>query len=123
MYQRSTAHVWVIEADGRIVRDYAVAGRHGWPLVGTYQVYAKAASDAVGGYGVTYDWVVSFAHRGATEISFHDVPRSTSTGVVVASEVGLDSPVRHGGWIRQRDVDAQWLYGWAAIGTTVVVVQ
>jgi lipoprotein-anchoring transpeptidase ErfK/SrfK len=123
VYQQSTMHLWVVESDGRVVRDYAVTGRPGWPLVGTYHVFSTSSATVSPKYHVTFDWMVRFAHGHSLDIGFHDIPRSMSTGIPIQSEVALGAPVGHGGCVRQRTVDAKWLYGWATIGTTVVVLR
>jgi hypothetical protein len=123
VYQQSTMHLWVIDADGVILRDYPVTGRPGWPLVGTYHVFSKAVSAASPKYHVTFDWMVRFAHGHALSIGFHSIPRYMGSGKPIQSESSLGAPIGHGGCVRQRPVDAQWLYGWAQIGTTVVVLR
>ena len=123
VYQQSSMHLWVIDADGTIIRDYPVTGRPGWPLVGTYHVFSKAVSTASPKYGVTFGWMVRFAHGRELSIGFHSIPRSMKTGLPIQSESSLGAPIGHGGCVRQRAVDAKWLYGWAAIGTTVVVLK
>ena len=116
-------HLWVIDADGTIIRDYPVTGRPGWPLVGTYHVFSKAVATASPKYGVTFDWMVRFAHGRELSIGFHSIPRSMKTGRPIQSESSLGAPIGHGGCVRQRAVDAKWLYRWASIGTTVVVLR
>jgi lipoprotein-anchoring transpeptidase ErfK/SrfK len=122
IYQQSTMHLWVLDADGTAVRDYPVTGRPGWPLVGTYHVFSKAVSTASPKYGVTFDWMVRFAHGHELSIGFHSIPRWIGSGLPIQSESSLGAPIGHGGCVRQRAVDAKWLYGWASIGTTVVVL-
>jgi len=123
VYRQTGMHLWVVGADGTVVRDYAVTGRPGWPLVGTYHVFSKSPSTASPKYGVTFGWMVRFAHGHQLSIGFHDIPRRMGTGVPIQSESTLGAPVGHGGCVRQRTVDARWLYGWAQVGTTVVVLR
>jgi lipoprotein-anchoring transpeptidase ErfK/SrfK len=122
VYQERTMHLWVVAADGSVVRDYPVTGRPGWPRPGTYQVFSKSPATASPKYGVTFRYMVRFAHGRTLNIGFHDIPRTMGTGRPIQAEEDLGAPVGHGGCVRQRTVDAQWLYGWATIGTTVVVL-
>lgn len=123
VYQQSSMHLWVIEADGTVVRDYPVTGRPGWPLVGTYQVFSKAISTASPKYGVTFGWMLRFAHGHSLSIGFHAIPRWMGSGKPIQSESSLGAPIGHGGCVRQREVDAKWLFEWAPVGTTVVVLR
>ena len=123
VYQQSSMHLWVIEADGTVVRDYPVTGRPGWPLVGTYQVFSKAISTASPKYGVTFGWMLRFAHGHSLSIGFHSIPRWMGSGKPIQSESSLGAPIGHGGCVRQREVDAKWLFQWAPVGTTVVVLR
>jgi hypothetical protein len=122
VYQQSTMHLWVVDSDGVVLRDYPVTGRPGWPLVGTYHVFSKAVSAASPKYHVTFDWMVRFAHGHNLSIGFHSIPRFMGSGKPIQSESSLGAPIGHGGCVRQRPVDAKWLFAWAQIGTTVVVL-
>ena len=115
-------HLWVVGADGMVVRDYPVTGRAGWPAPGSYRVFSKALVTASPKYGVTFDWMVRFAHGHELNIGFHDIPRVMGTGRLIQAEAQLGAPIGHGGCVRQRTVDAKWLYEWAAVGTPVEVL-
>ena len=123
VYQESTMHLWVVAADGTVLRDYPVTGRPGWPRPGTYHVFSKVPAAASPKYHVVFDWMVRFAHGNELNIGFHDIPRLMGSGVRIQAEDQLGAPIGHGGCVRQRTVDAKWLYSWAAIGTTVVVLR
>ena len=122
VYQQSAMHLWVVAADGTVLRDYPVTGRPDWPAVGTYHVFTKEVTAASPKYHVTFDWMVSFAHGHSLPIGFHAIPRWMGSGNAIQSEASLGAPIGHGGCVRQRPSDAKWLYAWAAIGTTVVVL-
>lgn len=123
VYEESTMHLWVVAADGSVLRDYPVTGRPDWPLAGTYHVFSKAVTAVSPRYRVMFDWMVSFAHGHTLPIGFHSIPRWLGSGKPIQSESSLGAPIGHGGCVRQRPVDAKWLFSWASIGTTVVVVR
>jgi len=123
VYQESTMHLWVVGSDGGVVRDYPVTGRPGWPRPGAYHVFSKATATASPKYGVTFRWMVRFAHGRTLNIGFHDIPRTMGSGRPIQAEEDLGAPVGHGGCVRQRTADARWLYAWATIGTPVVVLR
>ena len=123
VYQESTMHLWVVDADGTVLRDYPVTGRPGWPRPGAYAVFSKVPVAASPKYHVTFDWMVRFAHGNELNIGFHDIPRLMGSGVKIQAEDELGAPIGHGGCVRQRTVDAKWLYAWATVGTPVVVLR
>jgi hypothetical protein len=123
VYQESTMHLWVVEADGTVVRDYPVTGRPGWPRPGQYSVFSKTPAAASPKYHVTFDWMVRFAHGNELNIGFHDIPRVMGTGMPIQAAAELGAPIGHGGCVRQRTVDATWLYRWATVGTPVYVLR
>lgn len=123
VYQESTMHLWVVDVDGTVLRDYPVTGRPGWPRPGKYAVFSKVPVAASPKYHVTFDWMVRFAHGNELNIGFHDIPRLMGSGVRIQAEDQLGAPIGHGGCVRQRTVDAKWLYAWATVGTPVVVLR
>ena len=116
-------HLWVVAADGTVLRDYAVTGRPGWPRPGTYRVLSKAVATVSPKYGVTFRYMVRFAKGRSLMIGFHDIPRARGTGEPIQSEASLGAPIGRGGCVRQRTVDAHWLYDWANVGTPVIVLR
>jgi lipoprotein-anchoring transpeptidase ErfK/SrfK len=123
VYQESTMHLWVVGADGVVLRDYPVTGRPGWPKPGSYEVFSKSRSSVSPKYGVTFGYMVRFAKGHSLDIGFHDIPRTMGSGKAIQAESELGAPIGHGGCVRQRTVDAKWLYAWASIGTPVTVLR
>jgi lipoprotein-anchoring transpeptidase ErfK/SrfK len=114
-------HVWAVNAKGHVVRDWPVSGRPGWPKEGTYHVFSKALWSRSSIADVGFRWMVRFAHGHTTSIGFHNIPYD-SAGRPIQTHKQLGHPVRGGGCVRSADKDARWLYAWAGIGTTVVVI-
>ncbi len=123
VYQESTMHLWVVAADGTVLRDYPVTGRPGWPRHGTYHVFSKVPVAASPKYHVVFDWMVRFAHGNELNIGFHEIPRLMGSGRKIQADADLGAPIGLGGCVRQTAADAKWLYDWAPIGTTVVVLR
>jgi L,D-transpeptidase catalytic domain len=123
VYRESSMHLWVVGSNGLVIRDYPVTGRPGWPAPGTYHVFSKSEATVSPRYGVTFAWMVRFAHGHDLDIGFHDIPRVIGTGIPIQTVRTLGAPIGHGGCVRQSTADARWLYGWAAVGTTVVVLR
>ena len=123
VYQESTMHLWVVDTDGTVLRDYPVTGRPGWPRPGAYQVFSKVPVAASPKYHVTFDWMVRFAHGNDLNLGVHAIPRLLGSGRKIQADADLGAPIGLGGCVRQREVDAKWLYAWATIGTKVVVLR
>ncbi len=120
VYSQSTMHVWLVEADGAVVREYPIIGRRGLPKPGVYAVYSKSERAVSPKYGLSFNWMVRFAYGKELRIGFHDIP--VKDGVPISDETQMGLPLGMGGCVRQTTDDAKYLYDWASVGTPVVVV-
>lgn len=115
-------HVWLVDVRGCVVRDFAASGRKDWPRPGTYHVFSTSPTSSSGVYGVRFRWMVRFAHGRAASIGFHTIPTYADGRYThPVSQLGL--AVGHGGCVHSTDADALFLYRWAPVGTTVVVLR
>lgn len=123
VYAQRAAHVWIVGADGEVLRDYKVTGRPGRPRPGTYHVFSMSPTSANPKQKLRFDLMVRFA-RGVTgaAIGFHTIP-VTYGGVPIQKTSDLGRAVGSGGCVRQSRADAEWLYGWVEVGDTVVVLR
>ncbi len=120
VYGNTAQRVWLIEADGSVFDSYAVSGRRDRPSPGTYAVYSKSEKAWAGHDGITMDHMVRFAHGRSLAIGFHSIPvDAAGTPLQTLAELGSH---RSAGCVRQEAGKAAQLYGWAEIGTTVVVL-
>ncbi|MFN8159185.1 MAG: L,D-transpeptidase [Candidatus Nanopelagicales bacterium] len=122
VYAERTAHLWIVGADGTVLRDYKVTGRADRPRPGTYKVFSKSRTTSNPKEKLTFDLMVRFTH-GVTgaPIGFHTIPK-TYSGHPIQSEKDLGKAIGMGGCVRQSRVDAEWLYAWSRVGDTVVVL-
>lgn len=120
VYSNSGQRVWLIDADGTVVDTYSVSGRKGVPSPGTYEVFSKSETAHAGHDGITMAHMVRFARGRSLAIGFHAIPRDAN-GRPLQSEDDLGE-YRSAGCVRQADHHAAFLYEWADIGTTVVVL-
>lgn len=123
VYAETAAHLWIVGADGTVLRDYPVTGRIGRPKSGTYRVYSQSAVSWNPGQKLRFELMVRFAHgiTGAP-IGFHTIPREYD-GTPIQAESDLGKAIGQGGCVRQSRVDAQWLYRWVRLGDKVVVLR
>lgn len=121
VYSDDQQRVWLVEADERVSDSYLVSGRRGMPSPGTYSVYSKSPVAWAGHDGITMRNMVRFARGADLAIGFHSIPRFAD-GRPLQSEAQLGT-YRSSGCVRQADPKAEALYGWASLGTTVVVTR
>ncbi len=120
--ERVPQHIWLVNADGSVARDFAASGRVNWPRTGTFRVYSKSLRSNNARYGVTFRWMVRFTVGHSTAIGFHSVPRYYN-GKPMQSVTQLGQAVGKGGCPHSADANAQFLYTWSTIGTKVVVTR
>jgi hypothetical protein len=121
VYSKSRMRVWMIDAAGSLVNTYLVSGRVSQPELGTYSVFSRSSFTChKGDSSICMRWMVRFT-RGPSgdNIGFHEIPRRN--GVPMQSDSQLGQALS-GGCVRQRTADAQFMWGWADIGTRVVVI-
>jgi len=124
VYSESRQRTWLVNEDDQVLTTYAVSGSIYDNLdPGTYEVFSRAEQANSFEGSSTMEYFVRFT-RGPTgaAIGFHDIPVSRATGELVQSAQELGIAKSHG-CIRQARKDAQALWDFAPIGTTVVVIR
>lgn len=118
VYSVSRQRVWLVEADNQLRTTYLVSGRAGTPRPGTYRIFSKSRFASSGSARMQY--MMRFAKGRRLAIGFHSIPVN-ARGRPKQSEAELGR-YRSAGCVRQRLSDAAFLWDWAPVGTTVVVV-
>jgi len=120
VFDQSAQRVWLVGGQGRVQRTYLVSGSVEDNLdPGTYEVYSRSMKAWGIDDGGTMKYMVRFAHGKRAAIGFHDIPFKDGDKVQTRAELGT---ALSGGCIRQWRPDAQALWDFAPLGTTVVVV-
>jgi lipoprotein-anchoring transpeptidase ErfK/SrfK len=121
VYSISLQRVWAVGGNSRVQRTYLVSGRRSQPGPGTYRVFSRSqwTSSSVSAESMRY--MVRFTHgrRTGAPIGFHSIPRD-GHGRAAQSLDQLGQPLSHG-CVRQGLADARFLWGFAPVGTQVVV--
>jgi hypothetical protein len=121
VYSKSRQRVWVVERDGTVLRTYRVSGRYDMPNLGTFHVFSRSSLACSSEHrGVCMRFMVRFTkgpHGG--NIGFHEIPRKY--GVPEQTDAQLGQPLSDG-CVRQKTSDARFMWGWAYVGTKVVVI-
>jgi L,D-transpeptidase catalytic domain len=119
VFDEGAQRVWLVNRDGSVERTYLVSGSVYDNLdPGTYSVFSRDKL-AWGIDGSELRYMVRFTTGAEAAIGFHNIPVLEGTKVQTPDELG--TPLSHG-CIRQWGQDAQALWDFAPLGTTVVVV-
>lgn len=120
VFDQSDQRVWLIEDDETVDRTYLVSGSRFDNLQpGTYDVQSKQRHATSFDYTGTMEYFVRFTTGWSAPIGFHSIPVYTN-GELEQTVDQLGEPLS-AGCIRQQKKDAKYLWGWAPVGTTVVV--
>ena len=123
VYSKSRQRVWTVEADGTVSRTYLVSGRLTWnqPTPNTYHVFSRSSFTCnIKNPSICWRMMVRFTvGPDGDNIGFHEIPKKN--GVPIQSEAQLGQPLS-GGCVRQATPDAEHMWAWAPVGTTVVVL-
>ena len=123
VYSKSRQRVWAVDSDGTILKTHRVSGRLKScdPTPGTYSVFSRSRfTNNIQNPTIKWGYMVRFTKGcNGDNIGFHQIP--TQYGRPVQSESQLGQPLSSG-CVRQATSDAIWMWNWAYIGTTVVVL-
>jgi peptidoglycan hydrolase-like protein with peptidoglycan-binding domain len=122
VYSRKMQRVWAVDDDGRIIRSWLVSGsQYENEVPGTHQIISKSeVSTAWNGRA----WLPLMIRWYQTEIGylgFHAIPIHRDDGTRYQTEAELGTRLS-GGCQRQAELDARFLWDFAPVGTTVVVL-
>src|ERR1700759_1309112 len=117
VYSVTGQRVWLVDDNNELVKTYKVSGRANMPKVGVYHVYSKSLNASSGAARMRF--MIRFAHGHNLPIGFHSIP--TIRGRPMQSVAQLGTYQSHG-CVRQAVPDAFYLWMWAPVGTTVVVL-
>lgn len=125
VYSKSRMRVWTVESDGTVSKTHLVSGRRTWnqPTPGTYSVFSRSRHTCnIGNPNICWRFMVRFTKGpGGDNIGFHEIPTDTRTGRKLQSISQLGQALS-AGCVRQAPWDAEYMWGWAPIGTKVVVL-
>lgn len=122
VYDRAAQRVWAVDEDETVIRSWLVSGsRNDNEVPGVHVVYSRSArSESLDGAS-SFRFMVRWLDTGEDAIGFHSLPRRTFDGSPYQSEEELG--VRQSsGCQRQADLDAEFTWKFAPLGTVVVVI-
>lgn len=122
VYSKSLQRTWTVEADGTVSRTYLVSGRKTWnqPSPGTYFVFSRSSFTCnIKNPSICWRMMVRFTvGPDGDNIGFHEIPNQNGKPIQSESQLGQ---ALSGGCVRQATADAEYMWAFAGVGTTVVV--
>jgi len=122
VYERMGQRVWAIDENEQVVRSWLVSGsKYGNETPGEHEVYSRSdVSTAWNGKAFLYK-MVRWLKTDVGAIGFHALPVRVDDGSLYQTEEELGQRLS-GGCQRQANLDADFVWEFAQIGTPVIVL-
>ena len=122
VYERISQRVWAVSEDGEIIRSWLVAGsQYNNEMPGTHYVYSRSEQSTAWNGRAILPLMIRWLQTDIGHIGFHGIPIHVSDGTPYMTEDELGTRLS-GGCQRQANRDAQFMWGFAGVGTKVVVL-
>ncbi len=121
VYDRAGQRIWAVDDEERVVRSYLVTGsQYNNELPGVHEVYSKSEVTTAWNGQAYLPLMVRWLDTERGAIGFHGIPTHVSDGTAYQTDAELGQKLS-GGCQRQSNLDAQFMWAFADIGTTVIV--
>jgi hypothetical protein len=121
VYDRAGQRVWAVSNDGEIIRSWLVSGStYNNEMPGTHTVYSKSEKSTAWNGKAWLPLMIRYQVTRIGHIGFHSIPLHVEDNSPYQTTEELGTRLS-GGCQRQHNLDAQFLWAFADIGTTVVV--
>ncbi len=122
VYSRVGQRVWAVDENQQVIRSWLVSGsKYENEKPGTHQVYSRSEV-TTGWNGKAYlKHMVRWLRTDLGHIGFHQIPTKVSDGSIYQTEEELGQRLS-GGCQRQAQLDADFTWEFAQVGTVVVVL-
>lgn len=122
VYDRAGQRVWAVDENERIIRSWLVSGsQYSNEMPGTHTVYSKSEVSTAWNGKAYLPLMIRYQKTERGNIGFHGIPTKVSTGESYQTTEELGTRLS-GGCQRQHNTDAAFLWGFADVGTKVVVL-
>ncbi|HWM19208.1 MAG TPA: L,D-transpeptidase family protein [Ilumatobacteraceae bacterium] len=122
VYERAGQRVWAIDNDENVIRSWLVSGsQYSNEVPGTHQVYSKSEVSTAWNGKAFLPLMVRWYQTDIGHLGFHAIPLHREDNSPYQTEAELGTR-KSGGCQRQANRDAQFMWDFADIGTTVVVL-
>lgn len=121
VYDRAGQRAWAVDENERIIRSWLVSGStYSNELPGTHYVYSRSEVSTAWNGKAYLPLMIRWLKTQRGNIGFHGIPTKVSNGEAYQGTDELGTRLS-GGCQRQHNTDAQFLWGFAEVGTKVVV--
>jgi lipoprotein-anchoring transpeptidase ErfK/SrfK len=121
VYSLTGQRVWAIDENDVVIRSWLVSGsKYNNELTGTHEVYSRSEMSTAWNGKAFLPQMIRWLKTDIGHIGFHGIPRHVSDDSPYQTTEELGTRLS-GGCQRQHDLDAEFLWAFADIGTTVVV--
>ena len=122
VYDRAGQRVWAVDKNDRVIRSWLVSGsKYSNELPGTHEVYSRSEVSTAWNGKAFLPKMVRWLKTDIGNIGFHGIPRHVSDNSRYQKDSELGTRLS-GGCQRQADLDAAFMWDFAQVGTTVVVL-
>lgn len=122
VYERRSQRVWAVDEHEEVIRSWLVSGSmYDNELPGTYEVYSRTEESTSWDGESKLPLMIRWLERDGAAIGFHGIPIHVSDGTPYQTEAELGARLSDG-CQRQARADAEFLWAFAPVGTTVVVL-
>ena len=122
VYERRGQRAWAIDDDGTVIRSWLVSGsKYGNEQPGFHKVYSRSERSTAWNGQAWLPLMIRYQETHIGHIGFHAIPLHVSDGSAYMTEAELGTRLS-GGCQRQANADAAFMWDFAQVGTTVVVL-
>lgn len=122
VYERKGQRVWAVDENDQVVRSWLVTGsKYGNEQPGVHKVYSRSEESSAWNFQAKLPLMIRYQKTAIGAIGFHGIPIHVSDGTPYQTEAELGTRLS-GGCQRQANPDARFLWDFAPVGTTVVVI-
>ena len=122
VYDRSGQRVWAVDKNDRVIRSWLVAGsKYNNEVPGTHKVFSRSEVSTAWNGKAFLPKMIRWLKTDIGNIGFHGIPRHVEDGSRYMKDSELGQRLS-GGCQRQADADAAFMWDFAQVGTTVVVL-
>ena len=122
VYSRAGQRVWAVDKNNRVIRSWLVSGsKYNNETPGVHEVYSRSEVSTAWNGKAFLPHMIRWLKTDIGAIGFHGIPRHVSDGSRYEKDSELGTRLS-GGCTRQADLDADFMWDFAQIGTKVVVL-
>ena len=122
VYSRTGQRVWAVDKNNAVVRSWLVSGsKYNNEQAGVHTVYSRSETSTAWNGKAILPHMVRYQKTSIGAIGFHGIPIHVADGTAYMTDDQLGTRLS-GGCQRQANLDADFTWAFAQVGTTVVVI-